>query len=339
MKLSYETRIGILAAVTLILLVFGYKFLKGNNLLDHNKTYLLYFDNVAQLEPSSPVFTRGIKVGTVLKIQLAEDNPYKVVVFIDIKNDIHLPKNSVAVLVSTGLIGGKAIDLRFDHHCTDDCIPNNGTIDTKVESILSSMLPKSELDEYIQSAGTSIQHALDSTGTNQELNNMAHDLKSTLHNLNLLTNQLHIVLLDNNQQINGTMKNLNTLSASLASNTKNIDQSLTNLQTVTAQLKQADIGKIANHADETIQSLQKTAQEATNSMHKVNELIGQIQNGNGTASKLIKDPALYNNLESTAKSLDKLLNDLRLYPNRYVHFSVFPAKKQMAAEQPSQEKK
>lgn len=328
MKISYELRIGILATITLVILIVGYKFLKGSNLLDNNKTYYVYFDNVQQLDPSAPVFTRGIKVGTVIKVVLAENNPDRVVVTLDVKGNIKLPKNAKAVLISTGVIGGKAIDLRFDHHCTDDCIENRGTIESDIESILSSMLPKDELDAYIQSLGKSVQKTLDSTDKKGQINMMANDIKSTLSNLHLITAQLAVFMTANTQQITSTISGLNTLSKSLSANAKNIDQSLNNLTAITNQLKNADLGKLVQNSDQTIQSLQKTTQEATKSLQKVNELISNIQNGTGSASKLINNPDLYNNLESMSKNLDKLLIDLKANPHRYLHFSVFSGKKE-----------
>ncbi|MEO6191208.1 MAG: MlaD family protein [Saprospiraceae bacterium] len=327
MKLSYELRIGLLAATTLIILIIGYKFLKGNNLFDDNKTYLIVFDDVDQLVSSAPVLTRGLKVGTVVKVKLAPKNPDKVVVTINVKSDILLPKNAKAVLVSTGILEGKAIELRFDHHCSDDCIENGGTINSEVESMLNSMLPKSEMEEYVQVLSKSFKKAFDSTDSKGQVNIMANDFKTTLHNLNLVSTQLSLLMAANTKQISSTISGFNTLAKSLAANSKAIDQSLNNMVSITDQIKNSKIDKLAQNSNQTIQSLNKAAQDATQSMKNINELISQIQNGNGTASKLIKDPNLYNNLESTSKNLDKLLIDMRANPGRYVHFSVFSGKK------------
>lgn len=54
-------------------------------------------------------------------------------------------------------------------------------------------------------------------------------------------------------------------------------------------------------------------------MQKINE-------GNGTMGLLVNDPKLYANLDSSARSLDALLTDLKENPSRYVHVSVFGKK-------------
>ncbi len=327
MKISYEARIGILATITLAILIIGYKFLKGNNLFDHNKTYYAIYDNVAQLDPSSPIFTRGIKVGTVLKVQLAEDNPDKVMVTMDVKGNIKLPQNAKAVLISTGILGGKAIDLRFNHHCSDDCIPTNGTIQSEVESMLNAMLPKSELEEYMGAIGDKLKSTMDSTGKKGQFGQMSTDLSSTIHNLHLITLKLNELIAANTKQITTTVSGLTILSSSLAANSKSIEQSLKNLESITTQIKNADAGKLIENSKETIASLNKTSQEATKTMKDIDQLVTQIQNGNGSLGKLIKDPSLYRNLEMSTQNLEKLLGDLKENPGRYVQFSVFPNKK------------
>jgi len=37
-------------------------------------------------------------------------------------------------------------------------------------------------------------------------------------------------------------------------------------------------------------------------------------------------PALYNNLNTTVRSADSLLNNIKTHPKRYVHFSLFGRK-------------
>jgi phospholipid/cholesterol/gamma-HCH transport system substrate-binding protein len=61
-------------------------------------------------------------------------------------------------------------------------------------------------------------------------------------------------------------------------------------------------------------------------MKELNELMSRINRGEGTLGKLAKNDSLYNNLNSSAASLDRLLKDLESNPKRYVHFSIFGKK-------------
>ena len=106
--MSYEVRIGLLAAITIAVTVWGYKFMKGKNLLRASNTYYVEYKNISQLTATSPVMIRGLRVGTVTTTKLT-DNLDGVIATIDINKDIRIPKGTEAVVVSLSIMGGKAI--------------------------------------------------------------------------------------------------------------------------------------------------------------------------------------------------------------------------------------
>ena len=68
-------------------------------------------------------------------------------------------------------------------------------------------------------------------------------------------------------------------------------------------------------------------------MAKVNSTLDNMQaftaklNSNeGTMGLMLNDASLYNNLNSTMRSADSLLINLKAHPKRYVHFSLFGRK-------------
>ena len=63
MNISREVKTGLLAVVAIGLLIFGYSFLKGNNLLNNDRTYYAIYDNVEGLSPGSSVTINGLAVG------------------------------------------------------------------------------------------------------------------------------------------------------------------------------------------------------------------------------------------------------------------------------------
>lgn len=52
----------------------------------------------------------------------------------------------------------------------------------------------------------------------------------------------------------------------------------------------------------------------------------QINNGNGTASKILNDPEIYKQLQNTIKSINTLVDDVKVHPKRYINVSVFGKK-------------
>jgi phospholipid/cholesterol/gamma-HCH transport system substrate-binding protein len=73
-------------------------------------------------------------------------------------------------------------------------------------------------------------------------------------------------------------------------------------------------------------NLGKTVKELNATIAKVNGIMKGLESGKGTMGKLINDDALYSNLEKTSRELELLLQDVRLYPTRYVNISLFGKK-------------
>ena len=81
---------------------------------------------------------------------------------------------------------------------------------------------------------------------------------------------------------------------------------------VSSQLKEVDY-----------ESLFATLDSTLGNIHRISAALNESQ---GTLGLLLNDSALYNNLNSTCQEANKLLEDLREHPKRYVHFSVFGRK-------------
>ena len=58
----------------------------------------------------------------------------------------------------------------------------------------------------------------------------------------------------------------------------------------------------------------------------MNELLTKVNSDKGSLGMLMNDKALYNNLNSTVRSANTLMDDLRIHPKRYVNISVFGKK-------------
>lgn len=106
------------------------------------------------------------------------------------------------------------------------------------------------------------------------------------------------LIVQNKTQINSAVSNFNKASS--------------NFSKISDSLNKADLGK-------TVKTLNATLQ-------KVNGVMASLEAGNGTMGKLLKDDALYNNLNKTSKELELLLQDVRLYPTRYINVSIFGKK-------------
>ena len=111
--MNKEFRVGVFAFICVFLLYFGFNFLKGVDFLTPTHTYYAVYEEVSGLLPSQPVRINGLQVGLVRDIKILEEQNNKMLVTMEVNNDISLPASTIADLADDGLLGGKAVFLRL----------------------------------------------------------------------------------------------------------------------------------------------------------------------------------------------------------------------------------
>ena len=332
-----EIRLGILAIVTVAVSIWGFKYLKGQNVFSNVKIIKVKFDEVASLEIASPVAVKGFKVGSVLDFDIDRDNVNNIVVTFDIEGDIPLPKNTIAVLKSAGVMGGRYIELEFGNLCNgSDCLEDGEFIQGQTSGMLSSFMSESELDGYVSKLGSSMDTIIGRISNMDDtnpLNTTVRNLEAAMINMNEITVRINSMLSSTTQNVSKTMANLDRISANLADNNEMITQVLTNIAGITSEIKDSKLSNTIASANGTLASTDKTIQELKvlieNTQTTVNgltDVVSKLGSGGGSMAKLLNDGELYDNLNSTSKNLDFFLQDLRLNPGRYVKVSVFGKK-------------
>ncbi|MEO6960327.1 MAG: MlaD family protein [Puia sp.] len=310
MKISNETKIGALTAIAIALLILGFNFLKGKDLFEHSKKIYAVFKSVEGLETSNSVKIKGLEVGSVYTISPVDKNVDGIVVAISMKKDVNIPKNSVA-LIDAGLIG--SADIIIKKGDSQDLINDGDTLTTQekgnllseVQSNLSPVVSRlsstlGSLDSLIRVIGGLFDPTVK--------NNFA----AIIGNLARSSASLQVILNEKTGALAHSMVHLDSFTNNLANNNQRITGTLDNLEKTTGKLANAKI-------DETL----KSAQDA---MTSLNNAVNKMNSTSGTLGLLLNDKKLYQNLESTTRSLNTLLDDLRVHPKRYVSISIFGKK-------------
>tara|TARA_R110000868_G_scaffold293002_4_gene553505 strand:- start:2138 stop:3100 length:963 start_codon:yes stop_codon:yes gene_type:complete len=305
LKISKEIKVAILVLSGILLFIFGFNYLKGENILGSSRTFYAVYDNVEGLTASTPVTINGMPVGKVLEINFKGDGSGKLLVKLLIDSEFQFSKNSKAELYETGLIGGKAIAIipAFD-----------GAANAEKESYLVGGA-KAGLSELVNQRLTPLQ---------EKIEKMMLSADELLVNLNDVfdektKNNLKASIAGLGATINSFKETSNALNQTIVNNQKNIDSVLSNANSLTSNL--SEITNELNEADlgETVKSLKSTLQNFDN-------ILANLEKGEGSMGKLLKDEALYNNLKGASSQLEQLLEDMKLNPKRYVHFSLFGKK-------------
>jgi len=329
-----EAKLGILAILIIAATIYGYKFVIGQNLFHKSLTFQTVYDDVTSLTASSPVYVNGLKVGAVSSIEIDPENVHQMIVSMNLEKTFPLPKNTVAVQRSEGLVGGKGIALEFDEICNgSNCLKNGETIKGEVRGLIGTMLGDDNVEGMASSAGNMISDALGSLGkegSNNAMDVVIRELSVTMQNMSKMTETTNKMLHRSAANFNKSFANLESITNNLSQSNNQISQMLSNLEKITADVKEANLGNTISGANQTIteaqsamKKLDATLEESNKTFKQLNDVIHEVQNGDGSLAKLISDKELYDNLESTSKNMSLLLQDLRLNPKRYVSISVF----------------
>jgi phospholipid/cholesterol/gamma-HCH transport system substrate-binding protein len=312
LKLSDEFKVGVLATFALLTLILGYSFLKGNNPFGRYQTFYVLYAKVPGLNASDPVLINGFKVGRVKAIRKMPDIRQGIIAELVLDNDIQLTRNTIAKIVSSDLLGEKAIELILDD--SHDYLKSGDTLKSEVQMSLSEEVRYEILP--VKQKATELMSSLDSLVTIIQVIVVEGQIEKTLQNLVKATGSfadvgknLDSMVVREASNINRTLSNIEAITRTLKDNKDNIDRTLGNLAVLSDSLKRAELVTLMSNLSNVLKELKIT--------------IETINHGEGTVGLLIHKRDTYDALNNAINDLDKLLVDLKENPNRYVHFSLF----------------
>lgn len=292
-----EVKIALVAIIGVIVLFFGMNFLKGLNLFSSTNDYFIEFDDISGLSSSSPIYAGGFQVGTVKGVVYDYDNTSPIKVIMSVDKQMRIPEGSRAKIESD-MLGNVKVNLVLNKEASSTIKPGDiikGYVDGGAMGQVSAMIPAVE----------KILPKLDSIMTS--LNTLLADpaIAQSLHNVNTITADLTT----STKELNTLMRNINKNMPQMMAKTNNI---LDNTNQLTSNLAAVDITTTMKEVNQTIENVQT--------------LTAKLNSNEGTLGLLMNDTNMYNNMNNTLVNTNKLLEDLRLHPKRYVHFSLFGRK-------------
>ena len=303
MKFTNEVKTGILVIFGIGLFVFGFSYLKSNDIFVSDRTFYAIYDDVEGVVNGTPVTINGYPVGSIQNISFYKGT--KLLVKFRIENDIEFSINSSAQIYETGLIGGKALAI----------IPTNDKSRLAIsnDTLSSSIAPG--LTDLVNKQITNLQIKIES---------MVMSADSVLYKINRVfddstRSNLRKTVSDFNFTITELKETSSMIKNIVESNKSNVDLTIGNVSKISNDLSSISSALNDGGLDITLANFKKSSES-------LSALLNNINSGQGSISKLIKNDSLYNNLNNASKSIDLLLEDIRMNPKRYIHFSVFGKK-------------
>jgi len=313
---KHEIKVGLTVVIGIAILIFAI-FSVGNQqgiLSDRYKLRVL-MSRVNGLQTGAPVRLAGVRVGSVVGVEFADDvkDPkIEVILEVDKKVQQRIREDSRAHIGTLGLLGDKFVGITM------------GTLDEPVlknDDLLSSSDPI-DLEKLLDEGVIVFDGLKKATLDINEITNKINKGKGTL---GLLVNDPRIYIdLDKILNIMEILsqkvaKGEGAISMMLDDTTfsANLASSLKNIHAISDSLKkgQGSAGKFINNP--------KIYNELAETTLRLNKIIEKIEKGDGTLGKTINNKELYQDMIRVTSELDSLIKDVRKNPQRYLKVELF----------------
>lgn len=240
-----------------------------------------------------PVQMLGVRVGRVRDFEIAPRTG--VAIQLELDREHTIPADSRVVLVSQGLLGGMIAEI----------VPGSSQTPLRAGAVLPGV---SQGGGILDSAGDLGTQAEDVLGRMQTLldertvgavGNSAVELQTLLTQLSAAVAQQRSEL----QALSGSLRR-SAAGVERATTGPELERSIQQLDQLTARL-----GETATSLDRASTSLET--------------VLARVERGEGTLGRLTTDASLYENLNAAAVNLNRLTDDIRENPRRYINLRVF----------------
>ena len=316
--ISREFKVGVIVLAALSVLYWGINFLKGSSLFEAGIDVYAIYEDTEGIMKSQNVTLNGFAIGKVSDVYFHPNHSGKIVVKMKITTDYPITVNSIAEIRSADLLGAKEIALLLENG--NVLIEAGDTLRSSTEVSISESINKEVLPVKLKAER--LLASLDSTvnilsgflgGEMQEEFRTSFDnVNRSISNLGAITDEISLYMSENREALGSATQNLERLTNMLNENRDELDRVFNNLANISDTLARANAG-------EAMRSLSKTAT-------RLDAITSNIEAGEGTLGKLVANDSLYNEVNRAILSLDKLLEDIKEHPGRYVEISIFGRK-------------
>ncbi len=313
-KFKKEVGVGILVVCTLAISYWGFSFLKGKNYLTNSRIFYAKYNQVNGLVDANYVMINGVKVGEVRNISFM-DIKGKVLVEFAVRNNIKIPRNSLAQIYNSDVLGSKAIEIVLGD---SSVMANSGdtlksTIQPSItEEVSYQMLPLKKKAESLMGSFDSVLAVIQyvfNEKTRENLQRSFESVKNAIRNIENTSYNLDTLVAAQRYRVTQILANVESITSNFKNNNAKLTNVINNFSTLSDTLAKIKIAKTIEKADAVLAN--------------ISDITNKINSGKGSMGLLINNDTLYDQLSKSSKEVNLLIQDMRLNPQRYVHFSVF----------------
>ncbi|MGZ3898703.1 MAG: MlaD family protein [Bacteroidia bacterium] len=279
-------RLGLFVAIGTILLV-GALYLIGNkqNLFGSTFTISAQFYNVNGLMKGNNVRFAGIDVGTVKSVEIVNDSLVNVVMIIEKKIQKYIKKNAIANVGTDGLMGNKLVNINSGEKPAPS-IAQGDTLITRRQVEMDEMVRTLDVtNENIKVITTNLRHITDKINSKNSLWNLlmdtivAENVKSSIVNIKLMSNQGLMITGDLKDITSGIKKGKGSLGALITDTT------------------------LSGRINQVVVKFNKISDTAATISGNLSAIVKKIKEGKGSMGILLNDTMLVKNLNTSMENI------------------------------------
>lgn len=314
MKKYKYTRLGVLIVISITILIWGLSYLKGIDIFKQTNTYHVVYERIEGLVESNKVTMNGYQIGQVKEIVFAPDNSGKLVVTFMIDASFRIPVNSVAQIVSSDIMGTRAIKMILSDekelYLSLDTIPGAVENDLK-EQVSMQVLPiKNKAEQLLGTIDSAITvlTVIFNDDARKNLSESFENINKTIENLESTTSIMNQIVTSENGSIKRIISNMEEITTVFKENTGSLEKTIQNLSSFSDTLAQFSMSPILNNiSDASLQIL---------------TLLEKFNSDDNTVGLLLNDNELYQSVNTLSENLSSLIKDIQTNPKRYLQFSA-----------------
>ena len=303
---SIELRVGIFVAVCLVLLgTLIWKFGKYEPITRDTYEITVVFSNVGGIVKDASVLYGGIVVGKVRDIRLDQTGALKVDVTLAIYNNVKIRKDSKFVINQSGLLGDRYVDVIPQAGAAEilkpgDVVQGSASVDLSeaIRGVVDVLHQAASTIERVDKAVQRIDETVLSRETLEHASSSIANIDRATSNTVALTLSVHDVIEENRGKVDNTLAKFSNAADNFNDTSKSVKQLVA-----------------ANEED-----IRTTTKNLAQSTQRLNEILGRLERGEGTAGKILVDPTLHDEIV-------KLVQNWRKYGLLYKEGSRPPARK------------
>lgn len=302
-KINKEIRVGIFILGAITIIISTVFFIGGQkNLFGGKVKYKILFQSTGGLYTGDPVLLTGVEVGNVTRMGFPDDvKEKKILVEISVLKEVapRIRRDTRARIAAASLVYGKNVELSMGSFSEPE-IPSDGYIQADEKSTYSAIVDSTQMMvDDIRRVLLKLDRGEGAAGM---LINEPMEMRETLHNLSVASNNLASILIRLNQgrgplgtmlsdsiEFNQSIEDVKQISADF----RDMTQKMKNNRTVAGKLFYDE-----TYGDAMMQDLHST-------IRSLASITAKIDSGQGALGSLINDKELYYGLQDVVLGVRK----------------------------------